>query len=144
MNRSSFATGISRQSRETVGGATYLDVFIVVAFELISQESRTPMNPPSLSTTRRLKRIAPLQLGKMLALLYGILGLIFIPFFLIMSAAASQMPAEQRAGMLAFGAGFAILVPFIYAAMGFIGGIIGAVLYNLVAKWIGGIEVEVE
>jgi hypothetical protein len=102
------------------------------------------MNPPPLPTTRRLRRIAPLQLGKMLALLYGILGLIFIPVFLIMSPAASQIPSEQRAGMLAFGAGFAILVPFIYAVMGFIGGIIGAVLYNIVAKWVGGIEVEVD
>ena len=80
----------------------------------------------------------------MLALLYGIIGLIFIPFFLIMSAAASQMPAEHRMGMMAFGAGFAIAVPFIYAAMGFIIGVIGAAIYNLVAKWVGGIEVEVE
>jgi biopolymer transport protein ExbB/TolQ len=28
--------------------------------------------------------------------------------------------------------------------MGFIAGIIGAAIYNLFAKWIGGIEVEVE
>jgi hypothetical protein len=102
------------------------------------------MNPTSLPTKRRIKRIAPLQLGKMLAILYGLLGLLFIPFFLIMSAAASQIPAEQRAGMMAFGAGFAIAMPFLYAALGFIAGIIGALLYNLVAKWVGGIEVEVE
>jgi hypothetical protein len=95
-----------------------LDVFAVVAISDLSYGSVRCMNPPLLSTTRRLKRIAPLQLGKMLALLYGILGLIFIPFFLIMSAAASQMPSEQRVGMMAFGAGFALLVPFIYAAMG--------------------------
>src|SRR5205814_10616937 len=99
---------------------------------------------PSLATMRRIKRIAPLQLGKMLAVLYGILGLIFIPFFLIMSMVASQLPSEQRVGIMAFGAGFALLFPLIYAAIGFIGGIIGALIYNLVAKWIGGIEVEVE
>jgi hypothetical protein len=28
--------------------------------------------------------------------------------------------------------------------MGFIGGVIGAAVYNLVARWIGGIELEVE
>jgi hypothetical protein len=100
--------------------------------------------PPSLVTKRRIKRISPLQLGKMLGVLYGIMGLIFVPFFLIMSAVATQMPAEQRAGMMAFGAGFAIFMPIIYGVMGFIFGALGALIYNLVAKWIGGIEVEVE
>ena len=100
--------------------------------------------PPSLVTKRRIKRIAPLQLGKMLAVLYGIMGLLFIPFFLIMSAVATQMPPEQRVGMMAFGAGFALCMPVIYAALGFVFGALGALIYNLVAKWIGGIEVEVE
>jgi len=100
--------------------------------------------PPALPTTRRIKRIAPLQLGKMLAILYGIMGLIFIPFFLVMSAFASQMPSPQRVGFLALGAGFALFVPVIYAAMGFVFGALGALIYNVVAKWVGGIEVEVE
>ena len=102
------------------------------------------MNPPTLTTKRRIKRIAPLQLGKMLAILYGIMGLIFLPFFFIMTLIASQLPEQQRVGVLALGAGFAIFVPIIYAAMGFIFGALGALIYNLVAKWIGGIEVEVE
>jgi hypothetical protein len=40
--------------------------------------------------------------------------------------------------------GMAILMPVIYGVMGFIGGVIGAAVYNLVARWIGGIELEVE
>ena len=67
--------------------------------------------PPPIVTKRRIKRFAPLQLGKMLAVLYGIMGLLFVPFFLIMSAFASQMPAEQRIGIMAFGMGFALLMP---------------------------------
>ncbi len=35
-------------------------------------------------------------------------------------------------------------MPVIYAVMGFVFGIIGSALYNLVAGWIGGIEVDVE
>jgi hypothetical protein len=102
------------------------------------------MIPPTLTTKRRIKRIAPLQLGKMLAILYGIMGLLFIPFFLIMSAVSTQLPAEQRVGMMAFGVGFAVAAPLMYAAMGFVIGALGALIYNLVAKWVGGIEVEVE
>jgi hypothetical protein len=100
--------------------------------------------PPLLTTKRRIRRIGPLQLGKMLAILYGIMGLIFIPFFLMMSAFASQMPAAQRVGFMALGAGFAVFVPLIYAAMGFVFGAVGAWIYNFVAQWVGGIEVEVE
>ena len=80
----------------------------------------------------------------MLAVLYGVMGLLIIPFFLLMTAFASHMPAQQRIGVLAFGTGFAIFVPVIYAVLGFIVGVVGAWVYNLVAKWIGGIEVEVE
>jgi len=46
--------------------------------------------------------------------------------------------------MMAFGIGFALAMPVLYAVMGFIFGVIGAGLYNLVAGWIGGIEVDVE
>ena len=100
--------------------------------------------PPPLPVKRRIKRIAPLQLGKMLAVVYGILGLIFLPFFLIMTAVASQMPVPQRVGVLALGAGFALFMPVMYAAFGFVFGALGALIYNVVAKWVGGIEVEVE
>lgn len=100
--------------------------------------------PPPLSATRRIKRIAPLQLGKMMALTYGVMGLLFCPFFLIASLFATHLPNQQRVGMMAFGTGFALFMPVIYGVMGFIFGVIGAFIYNVIAKWIGGIEVEVE
>ena len=37
-----------------------------------------------------------------------------------------------------------VLFPIFYGAMGFIFGVITAAIYNLVAQWIGGLEVEVE
>jgi hypothetical protein len=103
------------------------------------------MVPPLIVTTRRIRRFAPLQLGKVLAILYGIMGLIFSAFFLAMSLFGSLLPAQQqRAGMLAFGVGFALFMPVMYAVMGFVTGVIGAGAYNLVARWVGGIEVDVE
>jgi hypothetical protein len=102
------------------------------------------MTTPPFGVKRRIRRISPLQLGKMLALLYGIIGLIAIPFFLFMAAMSSQLPADQRGPLMAMGAGAALFAPVLYALVGFIGGIIGAVIYNVVAKWVGGIEVEVD
>ena len=55
--------------------------------------------------------------------------------------ASSTVPAAAVAGIM-FGMG--ILMPVIYGVMGFILGVIGAAVYNFVARWIGGIELEVE
>ena len=40
--------------------------------------------------------------------------------------------------------GFGIFMPVFYGVFGFIFGVISAAIYNLIARWIGGIEVEVE
>lgn len=98
---------------------------------------------PPLSSKRVLKRIAPLQAGKILAILYGILGLLFLPVFLMIAAFGSTLPAQQRVGMMAMGFGMMIAMPVFYAVMGFVFGSLGALIYNQVAKWIGGFEVEV-
>lgn len=99
--------------------------------------------------TKRLKKIEPVQLAKMLAVIYGLGSLVLVPFFLLFSLFASMAP---RTGpgvgpmpmMMGMGIGFMIIAPILYATMGFITGLIGAFIYNVVAKWIGGIEVEVE
>jgi len=101
---------------------------------------------------RRIKRIGPLQAGKMLGVLYAAMGLIFIPFFAIAGLAGafaqhaqgqsqSVAPFALTAGVMMI---LSLLFPIFYGVMGFIFGVISAAIYNLVAQWIGGIEVEVE
>ncbi len=100
--------------------------------------------------TRTLKRIAPLQAGKILGILYGCMGLIFLPFFALagMLGAFAQHTQANQAAPVAMVAGLllgmGIFMPIIYAVMGFIFGVIGAALYNLIARWVGGFHVEVE
>lgn len=43
-------------------------------------------------------------------------------------------------GFLAGGIFFLVLIPFLYAAGGFIVGVLVAAVYNLIAGWTGGIE----
>jgi hypothetical protein len=102
---------------------------------------------------RRIKRITPLQAGKMLGVLYACMGLIFLPFFALAGVAgafaqhaqqAQNIPGPPAALMTVMMFGFGIFMPIIYGVMGFVFGIIMAAIYNLIARWIGGIEVEVE
>ena len=37
-----------------------------------------------------------------------------------------------------------IIIPIFYALIGFIIGIVGAAIYNLVARWLGGLQIEAE
>lgn len=91
---------------------------------------------------RRLTNVSPLKLGITLAVIYGIMSLILIvPFFLIFSliGAASARTGAQPLPIIFTGV-FVIFLPIIYAILGFIGGVIAAFVYNIVAKWTGGIE----
>lgn len=84
---------------------------------------------------RELKRIAVVQAGKVLAILYAFIGAIIIPFMLIMALVS-------RGGIKAMVPMLVMLV--LYPVLGFIGGIILAALYNRVARWIGGFRFTVE
>lgn len=97
-----------------------------------------------------LKRIGPLQAGKILGALYGVMGLLFIPFmvFFMSIGAMASANAGSEAPPLPFvfgmGVGFMILAPVFYAVMGFVTGVLGALAYNVLAKWLGGFELEFE
>jgi hypothetical protein len=85
----------------------------------------------------QIKRIAPLQAGKVAAILYFIFGAVFaVPFILIFSLVPSQEGAETP------GVAFFVFMPFLYALLGFIFVPIVCWLYNVVAGWVGGIEIQ--
>jgi len=77
-----------------------------------------------------LKRMGILQTGKLLAIFYGLFSLILLPFLLV------AMTARPDQG----GAWFFVLI--MYPLAGFIGGILGAAMYNLTARIAGGMHLE--
>lgn len=86
----------------------------------------------------RIGRFGIAQTAKVLGVLYALMGLVFVPFLLI---AAMFTPSESESS---FGVGLAIMLPLLYGLVGFVFTAIGCALYNLVAGWVGGIEVELE
>jgi hypothetical protein len=88
------------------------------------------------------KSVGVMSVAKIAGLVYGCLGLLFIPFFLLIGLAGSLADQGKNPFTGAVGVVFAILAPFLYGVMGFIIGALGALLYNLFAKLVGGFELE--
>jgi hypothetical protein len=98
---------------------------------------------------QRIKSVGVLSCAKMLGVLYGCMGLLFIPFALIagLASMATQQANSTIGGAAIGGAAIialGILAPLLYGAMGFVFGAIGAWIYNLIAKRLGGIEIQLE
>ena len=85
-----------------------------------------------------------MSIAKVMGILYGCMGLIFAPIFLLFGLIGSLAGQDKTPLAGIFSVVFAILMPVLYGVMGFIMGAIGALLYNLVAKWVGGFELELE
>jgi len=84
---------------------------------------------------KRIKRVSALQLGKVMAFIYGLLMFLFIPIMLI------GYFTDENFGMSLI---FILLMPILYAAISFVMGVIMAWIYNLSVKWVGGVEIELE
>jgi hypothetical protein len=95
---------------------------------------------------QRIKSFGVLSVAKISGLCYAAMGLLLIPFFLLLGLIGALAPKQQ--GMPALGAAFgvvlAVCMPIIYGVMGFVMGALGAFIYNLISGWIGGIEIELQ
>ena len=92
----------------------------------------------------RIQRFNVLKTATVAAVIYMVVVAIFVvPFVLLVAfarvAAPAGVPDASAIGAFGFGL-FAILI---YGLLGWIGTAIACVIYNAVAGWIGGIEVEI-
>jgi hypothetical protein len=90
------------------------------------------------------KSVGVLSVAKMMGLIYACFGLIFAPIVLLIGAAGSFAGQSHVPLAGLFSVVGAMALPLIYGTLGFISGAIGALLYNLCAKWMGGLELELE
>lgn len=101
----------------------------------------------------QIRKLGVLSVAKMYAIMMFVIMLIIsIPYGLIMIG-ISLMGASAVRGNDAFAVGgmgvvsgvaIMIILPIIYAVLGFIFGAIGALIYNVFAGIVGGIEIEVD
>lgn len=101
----------------------------------------------------KIRKLGILSVAKIYAAILFVMSLLIsVPYglFIIIFALSGAGSVGGQSG-LALGGGGIVLglvmmvgLPIMYGAMGFVGGAIGALLYNLFAGLVGGIEIEVE
>ena len=92
----------------------------------------------------KIKRVNVLSLGKLLAVINAALGLVMGSLVTVGSLTGvdmtqGQVPADsliQKFSILYF--------PVLYAIAGFLGGVLTALAFNLAAKYLGGLEIDIE
>ena len=102
-----------------------------------------------------IKRIGPLSCAKIAGVTYAALGLLIgalvsLAAGLGLALSGGQQNLDAKAlsplppmfGAL-MGVGAIIVFPILYGIIGFIFALIGAWIYNLLASWIGGIQVDI-
>lgn len=81
----------------------------------------------------RVRSVGVLQNGKFLGAFYGLISIPFAAIFLLIGLVTGKFMAI-----------FFVLMPIGYGIVGFLGAAFISILYNLVARMVGGIEVELE
>ena len=101
----------------------------------------------------RIRKLGVLSVAKMYALVLLVISLIIsIPYglFIIIfsltgaSSIGGQGGLALGGGGIVFGLLFMVGLPIFYGVIGFVMGAVGALIYNIFAGIIGGIEIEVE
>ena len=115
------------------------------------QGARSRSHDSKREDGKDIKRIGVLKAGifqgcflALFGLLFGVMALVFGSMLGgLFGAAGNHGGAGLGMGFLG-GIGALIFLPILYGVMGFIGGVIAAARYNLVAGIVGGLEIDVE
>jgi uncharacterized membrane protein YuzA (DUF378 family) len=93
---------------------------------------------------KTLTRLAPGSVARVTGLAYFVFGLAGALILIIVNLLTKPQPYHHgRGGSMAEGdIWFALALPVLYGVAGLIFGYLGALVYNLVAKYVGGIKVE--
>jgi hypothetical protein len=94
-----------------------------------------------------IKHVGVMSVGKLYGVMCAALGLLAGVLFAAIGSLGAGIASASGSSALPFagiGVAAVIVIPLVYGIFGFIGGLISAVLYNLFAGIVGGIEVTTE
>ena len=92
-----------------------------------------------------IKRVVPLSAAKITATLYAIIGLVIGACFSLVSVVTTVAnPTGNSMPSAIFGVASIVIFPILYGVLGFLGTLLSAWLYNVLAGALGGVEIEVQ
>ena len=89
-----------------------------------------------------IRYIEPIRFANVVALVYALVGLVFVVLalpFVFMSMAWGESSGAFSIGITLI---LVVLYPVFGLFFGWLTGLLGAAIYNLVARWVGGIYLE--
>lgn len=92
-----------------------------------------------------IKSVDPLSFGKIYGATLAFFGLLVGAIITLISLTLGGMMGEYGRGMFIpgfFGVAAIIVLPILYGVIGFIVGLVGAFIYNVVARIVGGIKID--
>lgn len=95
-------------------------------------------------------KVGVLSLGKLMGVMYAAIGLLFGVLYALfavvgggaMLAMGGNEGAMGGGMMMGLGVAAVFVLPIAYGLLGFVGGLITALFFNIAAKYAGGLEVE--
>ena len=90
------------------------------------------------------RRLSPLSFAKVSGIVYAILGMIAGVMFALFSQDGGGRGPGGAFFNAVFGVGALVFMPIAYGVMGFVLSLILAALYNVVARFVGGIEIQTD
>ena len=85
---------------------------------------------------QQIRRFGVAQTAKVLGVLYTLVGVLIVPF---LALATMFAPSEEALPLW-----IVACVPVLYGLLGLVFTAIGCLVYNMVAGWVGGIEIDLE
>jgi len=91
----------------------------------------------------KINRIDPMSAAKISGLIGIVIGMITGAMFALMAMAGMPFNVNgESARLFPFGIGIMVAMILFYGVFAFLQGLIGAWFYNIVAGWVGPIEIE--
>jgi len=98
----------------------------------------------SVFSVAKIQGLLAFVIGILIGVVYGLFFMIFGAAFSTLAARGGDSQAMGGAGAIVIGIIIMIAVPIFYGIIGFIGGMIGALVYNAAAGIVGGIRFELD